>query len=70
MTYSRIMMREPHLTLYIYLDFGKAFDTVHYKYLLIKLKAQGMGEHLCVRAESWLRRRKRSVDINGEEASD
>ena len=53
----------------IYLDFRKAFDTVPHKRLLIKLKAHGIGEHLCSWIENWLTNRKQRVVINGE-ASD
>ena len=50
----------------IYLDFQKAFDKVPHKRLISKLRAHGIGDHLCVWIEDWLSDRQQRVVLNGE----
>ena len=50
----------------IYLDFLKAFDKVPHKQLLSKLRAHGIGEHLCAWIGDWLSDRQQRVVLNGE----
>ena len=49
----------------IYLDFQKTFDKVPHKRLISKLRAHGIGDHLCAWIEDWLSDRQRVV-LNGE----
>jgi hypothetical protein len=49
----------------VYLDFAKAFDTVPYKRLLVKLEAYGIDDQLCAWVRDFLSDRKQRV-VMGE----
>ena len=55
--------REPYDV--IYLDFQKTFHKVPHQRLLSKLRAHGIGEHLCTWIGDWLSDRQQVV-LNGE----
>ena len=48
----------------IYLDFQEAFDKIHHKRLISKLKAHGIGYHLCAWIEEWLSNRQQRLVLN------
>ena len=50
----------------IYLDFFKAFDKVPHQRLLLKLKAQGIGNAMVNWIEKWLIDRRQRVVVDGE----
>ena len=50
----------------IYLDFQKAFDKVPHQRLLLKLKAQGIGDGIIDWIEQWLSDRRQRVVVDGE----
>ena len=52
----------------IYLDFQKAFDNLHFKYLL-KLKSHGMGNSIINWIEQWLNDRRQRVVVDEEVSS-
>ena len=50
----------------IYLDFQKAFDKVPHQRLLLKLKANGIGDSITDWIEQWLTDRRQRVVVDGE----
>ena len=52
----------------IYLDFQKAFDNFHFKYLL-KLKSHGMGNSIINWIEQWLTDRRQRVVVDEDVSS-
>ena len=53
----------------IYLDFQKAFDKVPHQRIILKLKANGMGNSIINWIEQWLNDRRQSVVVDGEVSS-
>ena len=62
--YASWDFREPYDV--IHLDFQKTFDKVPHKQLLPKLKAHGIGDHLCAWIEDWLSDQQQRIVLNGE----
>jgi len=52
----------------VYLDFGKAFDTVSHNILIGKLRKDGIDEWAVRRIENWLTGRAQSVAISNTES--
>ena len=50
----------------IYLDFQKTFDKVPHQRLLLKLKANGIGDSIIDWIEQWLTDRRKCVVVDGE----
>ena len=50
----------------IYLNFQKSFAKFSHNKLLSKLKAHGIGKHLCAWIGDWLSDRQQRVVLNGE----
>jgi hypothetical protein len=49
----------------VYMDFMKAFDKVPHTRLLVKMKAYGLSEKMCIWAQDILSDRKQCVQVNG-----
>ena len=49
----------------VYLDFLKDFDKVPHPRLLLKLKANGLGNDVINWIEKWLTHRRQRVIVNG-----
>ena len=54
----------------VYLDFSKAFDSVPYMRLLVKLQAHGIKSKLLNWIQSFLTNRKQQVIINGSQSDE
>ena len=48
-----------------YMDFMKAFDKVPHIRLLVKMKAYGLSEKICIWVQDFLSDRKQCVQVNG-----
>ena len=55
-----------NLSVTVFLDFRKAFDTVDHRILLWKLKRAGLGEKTCTLLENYLTQRLQATKINGK----
>ena len=53
----------------VYLDFGKAFDTVDHGILLRRVRSIGVGGKVIQWLSSFLQNRKQSVAVEGHESS-
>jgi hypothetical protein len=49
----------------VYMDFMKAFDKVPHTWLLVKMKAYGLSEKICIWIQDFLSDRKQCVQVNG-----
>ena len=49
----------------VYMDFMKAFDKVPHTKLLVKMKAYGLSEKICIWVQDFLSDRKQCVQVNG-----
>jgi hypothetical protein len=49
----------------VYMDFMKAFDKVPHTRLLVKMKAYGLSEKICIWVQYFLSDRKQCVQVNG-----
>ena len=49
----------------VYMDFMKAFDKVPHTRLLVKMKAYGLSENICIWVQNFLSDRKQCVQVSG-----
>lgn len=57
-------MDNGQITLTVFIDFRKAFDTVDHQILLEKLSAAGIGNEACILLKSYLSNRKQITNLN------
>ena len=60
-------MDKGDLTIAVFLDFRKAFDTINHKLLLIKLAKAGLGDRTISFIRNYLTNRKQKTKINNPE---
>ena len=59
-------MDNGELSVSVFIDFKKAFDTIDHKILIKKLRLAGMSEEICNLISNYLKNRTQMTKINGE----